>query len=136
MPVKKVVEYFKHPLPIISKDLGLLTLLDDFIEGHAHMASIVDMPVSEEMTVSTGGVVTTDNPAAPTGNSLGIITLEDLFEEMILMEITDEHDKYAEISVEEKIGKRNGFHVHETPPEWLTHYQLPPVDGAGVDEVT
>jgi metal transporter CNNM len=33
VPVTKVVEYFKHPLPIVSKDLGLLTLLDDFGPG-------------------------------------------------------------------------------------------------------
>ena len=40
VPVKDVVDYFNHSLPVVSKDLGLLALLDEFIEGHAHMAVV------------------------------------------------------------------------------------------------
>jgi metal transporter CNNM len=40
VPVKDVVTYFNHSLPMVSKDLGLLALLDEFIEGHAHMAVV------------------------------------------------------------------------------------------------
>ena len=40
VPVKDVVNYFNHSLPVVSKDLGLLALLDEFIEGHAHMAVV------------------------------------------------------------------------------------------------
>lgn len=40
VPVKDVVSYFNHNLPMVSKDLGLLSLLDEFIEGHSHMAVV------------------------------------------------------------------------------------------------
>ena len=34
VPVRKIVEYFSHAMHCVSKDMGLLTLLDDFVEGH------------------------------------------------------------------------------------------------------
>jgi metal transporter CNNM len=40
VPVKDVVTYYNHNLPLVSKDLGLLSLLDEFIEGHSHMAVV------------------------------------------------------------------------------------------------
>ena len=32
--MRKIVEYFSHAMHCVSKDMGLLTLLDDFVEGH------------------------------------------------------------------------------------------------------
>merc|ERR1712166_403901 len=44
IPVLKIVEYFKHPMLCVSKEIGLLTLLDEFMEGHSHMCAVIDVP--------------------------------------------------------------------------------------------
>ena len=146
VPVAKVVEYFDHALPRVSGEMGLLQLLDEFVEGHAHMAvvcgaTLAQLPgtKSQRQSAKTFEVADEDLPdavsvdtnplTAEESAALGIVTLEDLFEEMLALEIHDEHDvRLADMDMETKINTRSKAHIHEIPPRWLTHY--------GFDELT
>ena len=146
VPVAKVVEYFDHALPRVSGEMGLLQLLDEFVEGHAHMAvvcgatlaqlpgtkpqrqpaktfEVADKDLADAVSVDTNPLTAEESAA------LGIVTLEDLFEEMLALEIHDEHDvRLADMDMETKVNTRSKAHIHEIPPRWLTHY--------GFDELT
>ena len=51
--MQQVVEYFNHPLLQVSKEIGLLTLLDEFMEGHSHMCCVVDLPLGDVAPMAT-----------------------------------------------------------------------------------
>lgn len=140
----------------VSKEIGLLTLLDEFMEGHSHMCAVIDVPLKDQdafqtLTVggkypardSTGGQfeeddsgkpgVDTENPVAQASSDkqIGIVTLEDLFEEMLTMQIHDEHDVFLlehkeaeghDEAVEKVINQRSKAHIHDVPPRWLSHF--------------
>ena len=151
VPVAKVVEYFKHPLLCVSKEMGLLTLLDKFMEGHSHMCVVLNLPLGTLQALSAGTNITAGeshqsfehdyshadeafaNPVTTHGAQMGIVTLEDLFEEMLTLEIHDEHDVYLlehrdaeghDAAVEKVINERSKAHIHEVPPRWLAHFGM------------
>jgi len=74
-PVGKVKMYM---LPRVSPDVTLMNLLNIFQEGASHMALVVSL---------------NDGLA----NVLGIVTLEDVIEELIQEEILDETDVYVDV---------------------------------------
>lgn len=66
-------------LPETSADTSCLNILNYFQEGKSHM------------------IVVSDTPGEPTG-ALGVLTLEDVIEELIGEEIVDESDVYIDIN--------------------------------------
>ncbi|KAM9933908.1 hypothetical protein OXX80_006490 [Metschnikowia pulcherrima] len=66
-------------LPETAADTSCLNILNYFQEGKSHM------------------IVVSDTPGEPTG-SLGVLTLEDVIEELIGEEIVDESDVYIDIN--------------------------------------
>ncbi|RKO97453.1 hypothetical protein CXG81DRAFT_6191, partial [Caulochytrium protostelioides] len=76
----KVRDLPTRPLPLVRGDANLYDMLNYFQEGRSHMVA------------HAGGDHRTDRPAI-----LGIITLEDVIEEMIGEEIVDETDEYIDI---------------------------------------
>ncbi|KAI8343593.1 hypothetical protein BC941DRAFT_411825 [Chlamydoabsidia padenii] len=74
-------------LPTISSDTSCLDILNFFQEGKSHLALISSNP---------GGV----------GGALGVLTLEDVIEELIGEEIIDETDIYVDVSKKVKVVRR------------------------------
>mmetsp|Transcript_733 Transcript_733/g.814 ORF Transcript_733/g.814 Transcript_733/m.814 type:complete len:733 (-) Transcript_733:4-2202(-) len=66
-------------LPETGRDTSCLNILNYFQEGKSHM------------------IVVSENPGEPTG-ALGVLTLEDVIEELIGEEIVDESDVYIDIN--------------------------------------
>ncbi|KAI9292921.1 DUF21-domain-containing protein [Neoconidiobolus thromboides FSU 785] len=67
-----------HPIPKVKPDLSLFDLLNEFQEGASHIAIVKDKR---------------NNEAIP----IGIVTLEDVIEELIQEEIIDETDVYVDV---------------------------------------
>ncbi|KAL4751098.1 hypothetical protein BDW72DRAFT_203342 [Aspergillus terricola var. indicus] len=72
---KRVEEFVLATLPETSPDTSCLDILNYFQEGHSHMALVSESPGSN-------------------GGALGVVTLEDVVEELIGEEIIDESDRH------------------------------------------
>lgn len=73
VPIQSIFQKEGRDLPTIRDDLQLYDLLNQFQNGRSHMCKVID---------------TSDN----IGTTIGIITLEDVIEELIQEEILDETD--------------------------------------------
>ncbi|XP_075259468.1 metal transporter CNNM4-like isoform X2 [Convolutriloba macropyga] len=82
MPIKAICDHFNHQLMFTYEEITLDQMLAEFKTGSSHMA-IVQKPVS---------VPGMD----PYYEITGVVTLEDVFEEMIGSEIIDETDKFVD----------------------------------------
>jgi metal transporter CNNM len=67
-----------HPVHFVLSDVHLDRMLDEFKEGHTHLAMVRRIIHKDD--------------GDPTYETVGIVTLEDLFEEIIQAEIYDEKD--------------------------------------------
>ncbi|RWS25879.1 metal transporter CNNM4-like protein [Leptotrombidium deliense] len=113
-PLKTLIDYYKHPLIHTFEDETLNNVLNHFKQGKSHMAFVVKIYGESE-------------DVDPYHEITGIITLEDVIEEILQAEIVDETDiitdnrkkqKRKEIQVRQdfsdfaKIGEGNeGYHV-------------------------
>jgi metal transporter CNNM len=87
---KEVGTFNLRPLPETAPDLTLLSTLNYFQTGRSHM------------------LLVTDNPGQPKG-ALGVVTLEDVVEELIGEEIIDETDVWVDVHNRVRVsGRRNG----------------------------
>eukprot|EP00127_Corallochytrium_limacisporum_P001577 Clim_evm30s66 gene=Clim_evmTU30s66 len=82
MPVRTVMSFYKRPLQAVFWDATLLALLDLFKTGGAHMAVV--RKVFER------------DGKDPEYRAVGVVTLEDVIEEIIQSEIVDETDVYVD----------------------------------------
>lgn len=77
-PLKVVLDFYSHPLFSVFEDVTLDVMLNEFKKGKSHMALV--------RRVIDNGI--TD----PFYELLGVVTLEDIIEELIQAEINDETD--------------------------------------------
>lgn len=82
MPLKTVSKFYNHPLHFVFNDTTLDKLLEEFKKGAFHM-SIVQR-------------VNNEGTGDPFYEVIGIVTLEDVIEEIIKSEIVDETDFYTD----------------------------------------
>lgn len=81
VPLKVVLETCSHTLLHVFEDVTLNYMLNEFKQGKSHMAlvrRVIDNGVND-----------------PYYESLGVVTLEDIIEELIQAEINDETDVYC-----------------------------------------
>lgn len=85
IPVKTHIEFYKHPLYFVYEDVTLDLMLNEFKQGKSHMAFV--------RKISDDGI------NDPVYKLTGIVTLEDVIEEVIQAEIVDETDIISMIQI-------------------------------------
>ncbi|KAG1678664.1 Metal transporter CNNM4 [Nymphon striatum] len=78
LPLKTVCQFYKHPINYVFGDVTLDIMLEEFKKGHSHMAVVQR--------------TNTEGDGDPFYEAIGVITLEDVIEEIIQCEIIDETD--------------------------------------------
>jgi hypothetical protein len=73
-----------NSLPKVSRETPLFDMINEFQNGQSHMAAVID---------------------PDSGLAVGVITLEDVIEEMIQEEIIDETDQYVDIHAKIKVSR-------------------------------
>ncbi|KAF3708240.1 Metal transporter CNNM1 Ancient conserved domain-containing protein 1 Cyclin-M1 [Channa argus] len=79
-PLKTITQFYKHPMHCVFNDTKLDVMLDEFKRGKSHLAVVQR--------------VNSEGEGDPFYEVMGIITLEDVIEEIIKSEIVDETDLY------------------------------------------
>jgi len=87
LPVRNIIDTFHHDLKHLDLDSDVKAIMYEFLHGRSHLA-IVRKKVAEKMN----GEIIYEN--------VGIVTLEDIIENILKMEIEDEFDYTAVISHE------------------------------------
>lgn len=89
MTVKEICAYFEHPVGHVAANANILSLLEEFKKGDYHIALV-------EQTRSDGSTL-----------PLGIVTLEDIVEEIIQSQIYDEWDNVEKDISQPRRHKKN-----------------------------
>ncbi|KAM9548833.1 metal transporter CNNM2 isoform 3-T3 [Guaruba guarouba] len=79
-PLKTITRFYNHPLHFVFNDTKLDAMLEEFKKGKSHLAIVQR--------------VNNEGEGDPFYEVLGIVTLEDVIEEIIKSEILDETDLY------------------------------------------
>ncbi|XP_043111266.1 metal transporter CNNM1 isoform X4 [Puntigrus tetrazona] len=79
-PLKTITQFYKHPLHCVFNDTKLDAMLEQFKKGKSHLAIVQR--------------VNNEGEGDPFYEVMGIVTLEDVIEEIIKSEIVDETDLY------------------------------------------
>uniref|UniRef100_UPI00398F75A1 metal transporter CNNM1-like isoform X1 n=1 Tax=Pristiophorus japonicus TaxID=55135 RepID=UPI00398F75A1 len=82
MPLATMTKFYNYPLHCVFNDAKLDAVLEEFKKGKSHLAIVQR--------------VNNDGDGDPFYEVLGIITLEDIIEEIIKSEILDETDMYTD----------------------------------------
>ncbi|XP_053470927.1 metal transporter CNNM2 isoform X1 [Ictalurus furcatus] len=91
-PLKTVTKFYSHPLHFVFNDTKLDAMLEEFKKGKSHLAIVQR--------------VNNEGEGDPFYEVLGIVTLEDVIEEIIKSEILDETDLYTDNKTKKKITHR------------------------------
>lgn len=78
MPIKTILEFYHHPMIHVKEEDCLDNLLNTFKLGNSHLAFVTQVYQSDA--------------SDPYTEVVGIVTLEDVIEELLQMEIVDETD--------------------------------------------
>ncbi|XP_050981367.1 metal transporter CNNM2a isoform X1 [Labeo rohita] len=91
-PLKTITKFYSHPLHFVFNDTKLDAMLEEFKKGKSHLAIVQR--------------VNNEGEGDPFYEVLGIVTLEDVIEEIIKSEILDETDLYTDNKTKKKIAHR------------------------------
>ncbi|XP_062256622.1 metal transporter CNNM1 [Platichthys flesus] len=81
-PLKTINQFYKHPMHCVFNDTKLDVMLEEFKRGKSHLAVVQR--------------VNSEGEGDPFYEMIGIVTLEDVIEEIIKSEIVDETDLYTD----------------------------------------
>lgn len=81
-PLKTITQFYKHPMHYVFSDTKLDVMLEEFKRGKSHLAVVQR--------------VNSEGEGDPFYEVMGIVTLEDVIEEIIKSEIVDETDLYTD----------------------------------------
>ncbi|XP_063048153.1 metal transporter CNNM1 [Engraulis encrasicolus] len=107
-PLKTVTQFYKHPLHTVFNDTKLDTMLEQFKKGKSHLAIVQR--------------VNNEGEGDPFYEVLGIVTLEDVIEEIIKSEIVDETDLYTDNRTKRKVSH------HERKQQDFSLFRIPEND--------
>ncbi|XP_031654768.1 metal transporter CNNM2 isoform X2 [Oncorhynchus kisutch] len=91
-PLKTITKFYSHQLHFVFNDTRLDAMLEEFKKGKSHLAIVQR--------------VNNEGEGDPFYEVLGIVTLEDIIEEIIKSEILDETDLYTDNKTKKKITHR------------------------------
>ncbi|XP_030206373.1 metal transporter CNNM2 isoform X2 [Gadus morhua] len=91
-PLKTITKFYSHQLHFVFNDTRLDTMLEEFKKGKSHLAVVQR--------------VNNEGAGDPFYEVLGIVTLEDVIEEIIKSEILDETDLYTDNKSKKRITHR------------------------------
>ncbi|KAF5910144.1 metal transporter CNNM2 [Clarias magur] len=91
-PLKTITKFYSHPLHFVFNDTKLDAMLEEFKKGKSHLAIVQR--------------VNNEGEGDPFYEVLGIVTLEDVIEEIIKSEILDETDLYTDNKTKKKVTHR------------------------------
>ncbi|XP_075996308.1 metal transporter CNNM3 [Genypterus blacodes] len=89
-PMTTITKFYNHPLHYVFNDTKLDAMLEEFKKGNSHMAIVQK--------------VNNEGEGDPFYEVLGLVTLEDVIEEIIKSEILDESDGYLDMKVKRPLA--------------------------------
>ncbi|KAM9314890.1 metal transporter CNNM1-like [Pholidichthys leucotaenia] len=93
-PLKTITQFYKHPLHCVFNDTKLDAMLEEFKKGKSHLAIVQR--------------VNNEGEGDPFYEVMGIVTLEDVIEEIIKSEILDETDLYTDNRTKRRVSHHEG----------------------------
>nr|XP_060643173.1 metal transporter CNNM3 [Anolis sagrei ordinatus] len=87
-PLSTIIKFYNHPLHFVFNDTKLDAVLEEFKRGKSHLAIVQK--------------VNNEGEGDPFYEVMGLVTLEDVIEEIIKSEIMDESDDYRDNKLKKK----------------------------------
>ncbi|NXQ79868.1 CNNM4 protein, partial [Nyctibius grandis] len=91
-PLKTITKFYNHPVHVVFHDTKLDAMLEEFKKGKSHLAIVQK--------------VNNEGEGDPFYEVLGLVTLEDVIEEIIKSEILDESDTCTDKSSKKRVGNQ------------------------------
>ncbi|XP_072258963.1 metal transporter CNNM4 isoform X2 [Pyxicephalus adspersus] len=107
-PLSTITRFYSHPVHFVFSDTKLDAVLEEFKKGKSHLAIVQK--------------VNSEGEGDPFYEVLGLVTLEDVIEEIIKSEILDESDLYTDNRSKKRVGRRQDkkdFSVFKDPEHEL-----------------
>ncbi|EHB10611.1 Metal transporter CNNM4 [Heterocephalus glaber] len=92
-PLKTITRFYNHPVHFVFHDTKLDAMLEEFKKGKSHLAIVQK--------------VNNEGEGDPFYEVLGLVTLEDVIEEIIKCEILDESDMYTDNRSRKRVSEKN-----------------------------
>ncbi|KJE93277.1 cyclin M1 [Capsaspora owczarzaki ATCC 30864] len=92
IPLKTVLDFHDHELHMVMDDHRLDRMLEEFKRGKSHICIVK--------------TVRNDGPGDPYYEIVGIVTLEDVIEELIQSEINDEYDQISDNRTRQRLPRK------------------------------
>uniref|UniRef100_A0A674I7C0 Metal transporter n=1 Tax=Terrapene triunguis TaxID=2587831 RepID=A0A674I7C0_9SAUR len=91
-PLKTITKFYNHPVHFVFHDTKLDAMLEEFKKGKSHLAIVQK--------------VNSEGEGDPFYEVLGLVTLEDVIEEIIKSEILDESDMYTDNRTRKRVANQ------------------------------